>query len=397
LGWVYNMRVKTTFTIALLVCLTTACSSLSIGPASVGQYSRQVSGLLADGEIGEADTVLGEMELYFPETPQMQALYVKLIEAYYKSGDKKTAAAAAARFITMYPEHKNIDYVYYLGGMASYYRGISGAAPSAKIQDSKAARDALKYFDALQECCQGSIYDIKAQEKAVPLAPLVVKHEFGVMRNEFLEGDNTTALLVAQYIVRRFPNQDEAGLAALMAAASDDPLKLKRILDMTADADISAREVRALLSGVAMGDAALPSRTKAPPVKPLVTISKEVNVAPVPVVVPNVVAQAVPQKPVSPRTEAPKTAGATHKPRLYTIQLASNRTLGPLKARMKKLGVSDQVSYQTREVKGEVWFSALYGGYTARAEATAALPKVRQLTAASDAWVRRMPDVGLVQ
>ncbi len=391
------MRIRTIFTIALLVSLTTACSSLLVGPAPVGQFSRQVNELLADGEINKADRVLGEMELYFPETPQMQALYVKLIEAYYKAGDKETAAAAAARFIAMYPEHKNIDYVLYLGGMANFYRGISDMSVTSTVQNSEAARDALKFFDALRDCCQGSIYDIKAQEKSEYLGRLVARYEFGVMRNEFLDGDNTTALLIAQYIVRRFPNEDVAGLAALMVAASNDPMKLKRILDATADADISAREVRALLSGVAVHELVEPAleEVKKPADQPAVAAVAKTVVAPEPVPeeLPQIEARTIP--PV--KIEAPKAPVAVSKPRLFTIQLASHRTLGPLKVRMERLGISDQVSYQSREVNGEVWFSVLYGGYAARAEAKAALPRVRQLTAASDAWIKRMPKTGIVR
>jgi outer membrane protein assembly factor BamD len=44
----------------------------------------------------------------------------ELIYAYFKSANYQAAISAADRFISLHPNHPNIDYAYYLKGMSSY-------------------------------------------------------------------------------------------------------------------------------------------------------------------------------------------------------------------------------------------------------------------------------------
>ncbi|MFC1747332.1 outer membrane protein assembly factor BamD [Pseudomonadota bacterium] len=395
-----------------VVLLFSACSTFKTSQNTSEQFSEEITGLLDSGEIGEADQMLGEMELYFSDTAEMQDLYVDVVEAHYETGGMETAAAAATRFAKMFPKHEQIDYVYYLGGMANYESGINSMALDGDTSSSLAARHSLDHFDALLACCADSKYAVEAKEKTIELTRLVSRYEFSTMRREFQAGDNTTALLIAQYIVRKFPNEDAAGLAALMAAASDDPIRLKKLLEITENPDVSAWEVRAFLSGAVLnGNVAKASGLKVTEPAAVAeytgkeegvaqmasaeVLAEAINIEITPT--PLAVGAVVPDMKEPKLKSSPERSVPGSKVRLYTIQLASSRTLDPLKARMDKLGIADQVSYQVRDSNGEPLYSALYGGYAGNAEAQAALSEVKELTTVNDAWVKRMPKEGVVE
>jgi outer membrane protein assembly factor BamD len=40
--------------------------------------------------------------------------------AHYKDNEKASAIAAADRFIKLHPNHANVDYAYYLRGLANF-------------------------------------------------------------------------------------------------------------------------------------------------------------------------------------------------------------------------------------------------------------------------------------
>lgn len=406
------MQGRSIIAVAAMVFMFSACSTLKTSENTVEQYSEEIETLLDEGEISQADQKLGEMELYFSNTIEMQDLYVQVIEAYYETGNMETAAKAATRFAKMFPSHEQVDYVYYLGGMANFDIGINTMARDGDESSSLAARHSLDHFDALLNCCADSKYAAEAKEKTKELTRLVSRYEFDTMRREFQEGDNTTAVLVAQYIVRKFPNEDAAGLAALMVAASDDPIRLKKLLDITENPDVSAWEVRAHLSKAVLNGNMVKEEPKAPkpvdepadkagavvvkeephePSLELLAQANNIEIAPTAIamgaIVPDIEEPEVKSKSASPLSKA----------RLYTIQLASSRTLEPLKARMERLGIADQVSYQVRDSGGKPLYSALYGGYAGNSEAQEALSEVRELTSVQDAWVKRMPKEGVVE
>ena len=45
---------------------------------------------------------------------------LELIYAYYKNVEPEAAKASAERFIRLHPQHANVDYAYYLKGLASF-------------------------------------------------------------------------------------------------------------------------------------------------------------------------------------------------------------------------------------------------------------------------------------
>ncbi len=62
---------------------------------------------------------------------QLEAAY-----AYYKKSDPVSCTAAADRFIKLHPNHPNVDYAYYMRGLASFnQRGVIEKLTSQEIND----------------------------------------------------------------------------------------------------------------------------------------------------------------------------------------------------------------------------------------------------------------------
>jgi hypothetical protein len=76
-------------------------------------------------------------------------------------------------------------------------------------------------------------------------------------------------------------------------------------------------------------------------------------------------------------------------PRSYIIQISSSENLRSLERTISKLGVTDDVSYFSRQLKGKMWHSALFGNYDDYASAKKAVPALQARTGLKDLWVRR--------
>ena len=60
-------------------------------------------------------------------------------------------------------------------------------------------------------------------------------------------------------------------------------------------------------------------------------------------------------------------------PRSYIIQLSSSKDLKSLERTINKLGLSGEVNYFSRQLKGKMWHSALFGNYADYASAKEAV------------------------
>ena len=77
---------------------------------------------------------------------------MEIAYTYYKEGESAQAVQAADRFIRQYPNNPNIDYMYYLKGLATFSENSassgrilrrirSGATPRARVSRSTPSRN----------------------------------------------------------------------------------------------------------------------------------------------------------------------------------------------------------------------------------------------------------------
>ena len=94
-----------------------------------------------------------KLEGRYPYGRFAQQAQMELAYAYYKDKDAAGAVTAAERFIKNYPNHPNVDYLYYLKGLANFNDdlGIMGyvSNPDMTERDPKSARDSFDSFKEL--------------------------------------------------------------------------------------------------------------------------------------------------------------------------------------------------------------------------------------------------------
>ncbi|MFT5102289.1 MAG: outer membrane protein assembly factor BamD, partial [Planctomycetaceae bacterium] len=109
--------------ITLLLALLGACSSDEVvqdANATELRFYTAASNSLQSGNYQDAVAKLQLLEARFPFGRFAQQAQLEIVYAYYRSGQAEAARAASDRFVRLHPQHPNVDYAYYLRGMASF-------------------------------------------------------------------------------------------------------------------------------------------------------------------------------------------------------------------------------------------------------------------------------------
>ena len=170
-------------------------------------YSEGESELQAGG-YANAIKLFEKLESRYPFGRYAQQAQMEIAYAQYKDGEKDLALAAADRFIKQFPNSPNIDYVYYLKGLANFNDnlGILGSFAGQDLteRDPKALRDS---FDAFREVVVRYPESRYAPDSVVRLKYLVnamAAHEVHVARYYLRRGAYVAAANRAEFVVQQY-------------------------------------------------------------------------------------------------------------------------------------------------------------------------------------------------
>jgi len=158
-----------------------------------------------------------ELAIEYFETLESRYPFGKLAEqaqletayAYFKFQEQDAAIAAADRFIKLHPSHSNVDYAYYLRGLAAFHKkdspldAIAPQDPSER--DPSSARDSFNYFAELVKKFPKSKYAPDAVERMKFQRNTLAKHELHVASYYLKQGAFVAAANRAKYIVENYP------------------------------------------------------------------------------------------------------------------------------------------------------------------------------------------------
>lgn len=164
------------------------------------------------------------IESRFPFGKYAEQAQLELIYAHYRSNDFAEAMEAADRFIRLHPRHANVDYAYYIKGLAAFTDGAS--VFDRFIPGDVASRDpgpALQAFSAFSEMISrfpSSTFAADARARMVYLRNLLARHEIHVANYYFKRRAFVSALRRGQYVVENFPQTPAVadGLAVMIQA-----------------------------------------------------------------------------------------------------------------------------------------------------------------------------------
>jgi outer membrane protein assembly factor BamD len=217
------------YSLALLLgALVAACGALPEEDETKGWSAEKIyaeaKDQLNNGNYEQAIKYYGKLEARYPYGRYAQQAQIETAYAYYKDQEPAQAIAAANRFIKLHPNHPNVDYVYYLRGLANFNDnlGIMGHIGGQDMteRDPKATREAFDAFKELATRFPESRYTPDAVARMGYLVNALASHEIHVARYYMRRGAHVAAANRAQFALKTYPRApaNEEGLVILVQA-----------------------------------------------------------------------------------------------------------------------------------------------------------------------------------
>lgn len=188
-----------------------------------------------DGAWDRAIKMFEKLEARYPYGRYAQQSQLEVAYAYYKSGEQASAVAACDRFIKLHPNHPNVDYAYYLKGLAYFNEdlGMMGSLANQDLseRDPKATRDAFDTFKELAQRFPDSKYTPDAKLRMHYLVNALANHEVHVARYYYKRGAYVAAANRAQAAIKDFPQSPAVEEALFLLVQSYDALKMPDLRD----------------------------------------------------------------------------------------------------------------------------------------------------------------------
>lgn len=148
------------------------------------------------------------LESRYPFGKYAEQAQLELIYAHYQAYEHEAAVEAADRFIRLHPQHPNVDYAYYMKGLAAYTMRedvFDRFVPTDAAQrDTGHAKEAFAEFAQLVSRFPASPYAADARARMIFLRNLLARHEIAVANYYFRRGAYLAALNRGAYVVENF-------------------------------------------------------------------------------------------------------------------------------------------------------------------------------------------------
>lgn len=216
--YLLTQPVRTALLLLMLALLLGACASspdegFNSNKWSVEKLYAEARAALDDEYYENAIKYYEMLESRFPFGPYAEQALLDVSYAYLKDGEADTAIASADRFIKLHPRHDNVDYAYYLRGLASTSkkedlidRFLPENAGSESQRDPTSSRQAYDYFSELVKKFPDSKYVPDAMERMGHLRNMLAEHEVYVASYYLQRSAYVAAANRAKHVIEYFPN-----------------------------------------------------------------------------------------------------------------------------------------------------------------------------------------------
>ncbi|GMG88571.1 outer membrane protein assembly factor BamD [Biformimicrobium ophioploci] len=151
---------------------------------------------------------LRALEDNFPFGTYAEQAQLELIYAYYRNYENDAAITAADRFIRLHPQHRNVDYAFYMKGLASFTEGTGlferFLPTDLTKRDPGSARESFAHFSQLLSRYPESPYANDAQQRMVHLRNLLARYEIHVANYYFKRGAYVASANRGRFVVENF-------------------------------------------------------------------------------------------------------------------------------------------------------------------------------------------------
>ena len=202
---------------------------------SASQLYAAARDAMSDGSYDKAIKFFEKLESRYPYGRYAQQAQLEVAYAYYKQGEIASAVSACDRFIRLHPNHPNVDYAYYLKGLANFNDdiGLIGklAEQDQTERDPKAARESFLAFKELVGKFPESKYTPDATVRMAYLVNALASHEVHVAKYYLKRGAYVAAINRAQETLRTYPDAPAGEEALFVLVKAYDATGLTDLRD----------------------------------------------------------------------------------------------------------------------------------------------------------------------
>lgn len=166
---------------------------------------------------------LQSLEEYYPFGAYSEHSQLELIFAYFRAGEFEASLSASERFIRLHPQHRNVDYAYYMRGISGYYNDSAFSALLAidvSKRDAGTAKEAFDHFSSLLKLFPNSAYALDAKKRMIYLRNTLARGEINVANYYFKRGAYLAAANRGRWVIENMQETPAAPDAlAVMAQA----------------------------------------------------------------------------------------------------------------------------------------------------------------------------------
>ena len=192
------------------------------GPQSSEQvYFQKAQKSLERNQYTDAVKSLEALDTYYPTGQYTQQAQLELIYAKFKQKDYEGTIALAERFIRLNPQHPNVDYAYYVRGVANMEMNYDSLIRYTSLQQSHRDVSYLKVayqnFVDLIRRFPSSQYSVDAAQRMKYIAQELAESEMNAARFNIQRKAWLAAAERAQWVIEHYPQtpQTPEALATL--------------------------------------------------------------------------------------------------------------------------------------------------------------------------------------
>ena len=197
----------------------------------------EARGAMSEGQWDKAIKLFEKLESRYPYGRYAQQAQLEEAYSYYKQGEAASAVSACDRFTRLHPNHPNVDYAYYLKGLANFNEdlGLFGNVTDQdqSERDPKAARESFSAFKELVTKFPNSKYSPDAIARMVYLTNFLAAHDVHVAKYYYRRGAYIAAANRADDAIKKYPNSPATEDALILMIRSYDALGIKDLRDDT--------------------------------------------------------------------------------------------------------------------------------------------------------------------
>lgn len=202
---------------------------------SASKLYTEAKDAMNDGAYDKAIKYFEKLEARFPYGRYAQQAQLEVAYAYYRQAEPASAIAACDRFIRLHPNHPNVDYAYYLKGLANFNEdlGLLGYVSLQDLteRDPKAARESFDAFKVLVNKYPESRYTPDATARMKYLVNALASHEVHVARYYMKREAYVAAVNRAQTAIKTYPDAPANEEALFIMVKAYDMLGMNDLRD----------------------------------------------------------------------------------------------------------------------------------------------------------------------